>query len=404
MTQRRMLILDDDSAVGQTIQWLAESLGFRSEYVTAPDAFFRCLEQAKYDHQYPNIIVIDLAMPGLDGVEVMRLLAERACSAKIVISSGMGTRVLDAAKRSAVEHGLNILGTVSKPISRDALRAVVGSGEEEEPQASAKEELHPQDGPQISAAELSNAIDNDEIESVFQPKVECRSGHLDGFEALARWKSFKYGLLLPDLFIPVAEANGLIDALTEVVFRKSLEWLVQNYLQAPVKLSLNFSAKSLIDIRTVDRLYETCRSHAIDPERVILEMTETCAMADSTLTLDMLTRFRVKGFHLSIDDFGTGYSSMMQLARLPFSELKVDKSFVMQKQQTHESRTIIKSIVDLGHSLGLCVTAEGVENRATLDYLNAIGCDLAQGYFIACPMPGDKASLWLTKHSAVNFS
>ncbi len=125
MPTRRILILDDDAAVGQTIQWIAESLGFEAEFVTRPDEFFGRLERIN-----PDIITIDLIMPELDGVEIMRLLGERKCHAKIVISSGMGTRVLDAAQRSATEHGLSIAGVVSKPISKEALRALVGEGSE----------------------------------------------------------------------------------------------------------------------------------------------------------------------------------------------------------------------------------------------------------------------------------
>jgi EAL domain-containing protein (putative c-di-GMP-specific phosphodiesterase class I) len=118
-------------------------------------------------------------------------------------------------------------------------------------------------------------------------------------------------------------------------------------------------------------------------------------MVDPILSLDLMTRFRVKGYQLSIDDFGTGFSSMVQLVRLPFSEIKVDRSFVMNAQHSRESRTVIKSIIDLGHSLELQVTAEGVEDRETLDYLTSLGCDLAQGYFIARPMSGDAVKSWL---------
>ena len=120
-------------------------------------------------------------------------------------------------------------------------------------------------------------------------------------------------------------------------------------------------------------------------------------MVDPILSLDLMTRFRVKGFRLSLDEFGTGYSSIVQLVRLPFSEIKVDKSFVMQAQDSMESRTVIKSIVDLGHSLGLLVTAEGIEDVETLNYLTSLGCDLAQGYFIARPMSGEATHVWAAK-------
>jgi len=132
----------------------------------------------------------------------------------------------------------------------------------------------------------------------------------------------------------------------------------------------------------------------VPPERLIFELTETSAMEDPVASLSLLTRLRMKGFQLSLDDFGTGYSSMLQLVRLPFSEIKVDRSFVMTAARSQESRTVIRSVVDLGRSLGLKSTAEGVEDAQTLGYLNEVGCDLAQGYFIARPMPAEQAAAW----------
>ena len=390
MANRRILILDDDAAVGQTIQWIAESLGFEAEFVTRPDEFFLRLEQMS-----PDVITIDLVMPELDGVEIMRLLAERKCRAKIVISSGMGTRVLEAAQRSASEHGLSIAGVISKPISKEALRSLVGDGSESDEPAPAEVQFAHRDEFEVTKQDLQNAIDRHEFVMAYQPKIECRSGATAGLEALVRWKHPDRGIVMPDQFIPVAEKTGLIDALTSEVFDQSLEWFSQSFPQSNPKLSLNISAKSLVHIQMADHLSALCQRFQIDPESIVLELTETSAMVDPVLSLDLLTRMRMKGFQLSIDDFGTGFSSMVQLVRLPFSEIKVDKSFVMQAQNSSESRTVIKSIVELGHSLGLLVTAEGVENLKTLDYLNSLGCDLAQGYFIARPMWGEDAAAWI---------
>jgi EAL domain-containing protein (putative c-di-GMP-specific phosphodiesterase class I) len=390
MAKRSILILDDDAAVGQTIQWLAESLGFEAEFVIRPEEFFLRLEQKS-----PEIITIDLVMPELDGVEIMRLLAERKTRAKIVISSGMGSRVLEAAQRSALEHGLSILGVISKPISREALRLLVGDGNECQQPASAEEQSAHKDEFEVTKSDLQNALDRHEFVMVYQPKIECRSGATAGFEALVRWKHPDRGIVMPDDFIPIAENVGLIDALTGQIFELSLEWFSQSFPQSNPKLSLNISAKSLVAIQMADSLSALCQRFQIDPERIVLELTESSAMVDPILSLDLLTRLCMKGFQLSIDDFGTGFSSMVQLVRLPFSEIKVDKSFVMQAQLSSESRSVIKSIVELGHSLGLVVTAEGVENLKTLDYLNSLGCDLAQGYFIARPMPGEAARNWV---------
>jgi len=384
-----MLILDDDEAVGQTIQWIAESLGFEAEFATLPMDFFRRLGQ-----MCPHVITVDLVMPQLDGVEVMRLLAERDCRAKIVISSGMDTRVLDAAKRSASQHGLDIVGVLPKPISKESLRQLVGEGDQSGPQPAAAKQTVQGDSFEVTGAALQGALNRHELVMAFQPKIDCKTGAHAGFEALVRWSHPQHGIIMPDRFISIAEQSGLIDLLTNQVFELSLEWFARSFPDSKLMLSLNISAKSLVDLHLADTLSILCHRFKVGPERVVLELTESSAMVDPILSLDLMTRFRMKGFRLSIDDFGTGYSSMVQLVRLPFSEIKVDKSFVLSALQSQESRTVIKSIVDLGHSLGLLVTAEGVEDKATLDYLNTLGCDLAQGYSIARPMDGDTASAW----------
>jgi EAL domain-containing protein (putative c-di-GMP-specific phosphodiesterase class I)/FixJ family two-component response regulator len=389
MHSRRILILDDDAAVGQTIRWMAESLGFEAEFVTRPKEFFRRLDQMR-----PDIITIDLVMPELDGVEIMRILAERKSRARIVISSGMGTRVLEAAQRSATEHGLSIAGVISKPISREALRLLVGEGSVSDQPPSVETQSENRDEFEVTVTDLQIALDRHEFVLAFQSKIECKSGVTAGFEALVRWKHPDRGIIMPERFIPIMEETGLIDALTAQVFNQSLEWFSRYFPKSKLMLSLNISAKSLIDLQLADNLSDLCRCFQIDTERIVLELTETSAMVDPILSLDLLTRLRMKGFQLSIDDFGTGFSSMIQLVRLPFSEIKVDKSFVMQAQQSSEARTVIKSIIDLGHSLGLLVTAEGVEDLDTLNYLNSLGCDLAQGYFIARPMWGDAEHIW----------
>jgi EAL domain-containing protein (putative c-di-GMP-specific phosphodiesterase class I)/FixJ family two-component response regulator len=395
MPTRRILILDDDAAVGQTIQWIAESLGFEAEFVTRPDEFFGRLERIN-----PDIITIDLIMPELDGVEIMRLLGERKCHAKIVISSGMGTRVLDAAQRSATEHGLSIAGVVSKPISKEALRALVGEGSERNLPETDSLTSAPITELEVTPQDLQSALDHHEFVLFYQPKIECKSGSLAGFEALVRWQHPGNDMIMPDRFIRIAEQSGLIDALTEQVFYQSIEWFSESFPGSERKLSLNISARSLVDLYQVDKLSKICSMYQIAPERIVIELTETSAMGDSVLSLDLMTRFRVKGFQLSIDDFGTGYSSMVQLVRLPFSEIKVDKSFVMNAQKSQESRNVIKSVIDLGHSLGLQVTAEGVEDQQTLNYLISQGCDFAQGYLIARPMPGEAARFWAEERLA----
>jgi EAL domain-containing protein (putative c-di-GMP-specific phosphodiesterase class I)/AmiR/NasT family two-component response regulator len=394
MANRRILILDDDAAVGQTIQWLAESLGFAAEFATKPEEFFERLTSTS-----PDIIITDLVMPEIDGVAIMLLLAAQKCRAGIVIASGTDARVLDAAQRSAKEHDLLILGVISKPISREALRSLIGEGNADQLLVSHEEQTAISEKLEITASDLQRALDRHEFEVAYQPKIHCKSGAPEGFEALARWNHPDRGVLMPDDFIPVAEQSEAIDFLTSQIFDRSLQWFSEHFSQSNLKLSLNLSAKSLVDILFADKLSRLCRQYSVAQDRIVLELTESSAMGDPTLSLDLMTRFRLQGFHLSIDDFGTGFSSMVQLVRLPFSEIKIDKSFVMEAEQSEESRSVIRSIIELGHSLGLRVTAEGVETSKAFDYLNTLGCDLAQGYFIARPMGGEAALAWANQRA-----
>ncbi|MFU8896684.1 MAG: bacteriohemerythrin [Gammaproteobacteria bacterium] len=410
--KRRLLVLDDDPTIGATVAMIAESAGFESVATTAPEEFFRLLDDA-----WPSHIALDLVMPEMDGVQVMTHLAARQCKAGIVITSGVGSRVLDAAKRSAAEHGLNIVGTLSKPFTPAALRALLLAAE---PGAwdETDTDLHQlaprvQTDPEISRADLVRAIAENELFLVYQPQVSCRNGEVSGFEALVRWRHPSLGIVMPDRFIPIAEGTGLIDAVTDRVVELGFAWLARSFPCQPedapadevdqdqlATLSINLSARSLGDRDFVEDLLEACLRHKLSPERIILELTESSAMRDPVATLDQLTRMRMKGFQLSIDDFGTGFSSMLQLARLPFSEIKVDKSFVMAAMQSVESRAVIRSIIELGNSFGLRTVAEGVEDAGTLEYLAGLGCDIAQGYFISRPMPDQDLANWLAARSA----
>lgn len=392
MDDRRLLILDDDPLTGHTIQRIAEFSGVTVRFTTNPGEFFQTLEDWE-----PTHIALDLIMPEMDGVEVMVRLAQRGCTANIIITSGVGSRVLDAAGRSAAEHGLNIIGVLSKPFSPAALRRLLTETSASSADG-ASTAPHPPQAFEITEAVLQQALDQHQFHMVYQPKVICSSGALAGFEALVRWTHPEHGLIAPDRFIPLAERSGLIDPLTDQILDQSLAWFApwsRDTVSSPsITLSINLSAHTLGDLQLVERISARCLALGVNPTRLIFELTETSAMDDPVASLDILTRLRMKGFNLSIDDFGTGFSSMLQLVRLPFSEIKVDKSFVMTARQSQESRTVIRSIVDLGHSLGLRATAEGVEDGETLDYLRRIGCDLAQGFHIARPMPGNAVLDW----------
>jgi EAL domain-containing protein (putative c-di-GMP-specific phosphodiesterase class I) len=186
-----------------------------------------------------------------------------------------------------------------------------------------------------------------------------------------------------------------MNLLTIRVIEAGLAWFTGLQDQGTLQLAINISAGSLTDVHFADLLHERCIRSKVDPARIILELTETTAPRRTAELLDILTRVRLKGFQLSIDDFGTGYSSLVQLAQLPFSEIKIDRSFVWALNASDEARKIVATTVGLGKQLQLSTVAEGVETEAQARALAELQCDQAQGYFFARPMPGDVASAWL---------
>lgn len=385
----RLLILDDDETIGMTIEAIAISAGAVARLTSEPEEFF--LAVADWS---PTHICTDLNMPGMDGLAVLTELARRDCSAQVIISSGVGMRVLDAAARKGAEQGLRMCGVLAKPFMPDALRQLL--------QRQAPEVRRPAPRPdpayQPSRADLAQALERRELTVHFQPKVHCASGQLAGLEALVRWQHPVHGLIPPDRFIELAEVTGLIDELTLQVLDQSLAWFVPwretGQDRQALTLSINLSARSVGNPALVSQLQARCQAADMPPDRLIFELTETGAMDDPVLALELLTRLRLQGFKLAIDDFGTGYSSMVQLVRQPFSEVKVDISFVKTAATSEESRIIIRTIVGLGHSLGMRVTGEGVEDPVALAYLREVGCDEAQGYLIGKPMLPAALDAW----------
>lgn len=376
MTGNRLLIVDDDPAVAQLVETVAREEGYEVATTSTLEDFLGYL-----DRDFPTHIILDLNMPAADGIELMRVLAERRSKAKIVIISGVGGRVLDAARRLGQDRGLDVVTTLSKPFRLQELSQLLSGL------------LNP--GTAINLETLEAAIAQDDLFLVYQPKVDLKTGKIAGYEGLVRWRHAAHGVVMPDQFLPLAEGSELIHPLTDTVLRLGLSQIAAWTDQPDLTLALNVSGRNLYDLNFADRLHQACTAAGVAPQRVVLELTETSAMADPVKAMDILSRLRLKGFRLSLDDFGTGYSSLLQLARLPFSELKVDRIFVQEMRTSREARAIVKSIVELAHNLGLESTAEGIEDADAVQSLIDFGCDLAQGYFLAKPMPADQIADWL---------
>ena len=231
----------------------------------------------------------------------------------------------------------------------------------------------------------------------YQPKVDVASGQVSGVEALARWDDSDLGALPPSLFVPVAERCGLIDELSDWVLRAALrQWAAWRDQGVRIPLAINVSALNLRDKYLPDHIQRMCMGEGMPCEYLTIEVTESATLNVVHL-LDTLTRFRLKGISVSLDDFGTGYSSLVQLRQLPYSEIKIDRCFVADAASSKESRMIVKAVIDLAHGMGLTATAEGVEDARTLALLRELGCDEAQGYFIARPMAASRFVEWLLR-------
>ena len=400
MAAGRLLVLDDDPQVGRMIEFIAQAAGFEARSLTGIHEFFATVENWQ-----PTHIAVDLVMPDMDGVQVLSNLADLGCTARIIVTSGVGTRVLEAAGRSGDERGLDIAGVHAKPFSPKDLRSLLNQPRPSvAPPGRRPAEVSAPQTP--TAAELTAALAEGQIDLAYQPQVRCKSGRFCGVEALVRWDHPRLGELTADQFVSLAEQHGLIEKLTCTAVLRALDWFLASIpaslgasseLEPAPSLSVNVSALALRDQNFVERLSDRCRATGLDPTRLIFELTETTAMEDPVQSLDILTRLRMKGFQLSIDDFGTGYSSMLQLVRLPFSEIKIDKSFVMTAIRSSESLAVVRSIIELGRSLELRVVAEGVENEATLELLGHLGCEVAQGFHIARPARGAEVLAWLRR-------
>jgi EAL domain-containing protein (putative c-di-GMP-specific phosphodiesterase class I)/AmiR/NasT family two-component response regulator len=337
-------------------------------------------------------IICDLQMPGMDGIQFLRHLATSQPGSRVVLMSAEEPKVLKLTEELVRVHGLDLLGALPKPVSLERLRQLLTEAGLDRPVAR-------KPAVAVTAAELRRAIEREEIQAVVQPKVNTGDGALAGAEALARWLVPGREPVYPDQFIPLAEQSGLIDSLTDLMLRQALrscgEW---RRLGVNTRIAINVAPVTLHQLDLPETITELARGHGVAPEQVIVEVTESALLADEALSLDVLTRLRLRGIALSIDDFGTGFSSLKQLKRLPFSELKIDRSFVATMLEDQDSRRIVESNIKLAHDLGVsAATAEGVETEAQLQALRELGCAHAQGYYIARPMTRTELPVWLSR-------
>lgn len=397
----KILVLEADSDNNLTIEHLIKTVGHRVMSVRCHKQF---LEQVS--HWQPHVVVIDLLLSNTDVITVLTELASSIIKPDVIVFSDYAHhRLLEAAARSAESHGFRVLGTITKPFFPKTLLQILNKYTTTQPVNISNYTPHNR---VVSIAELELAFKLNSFYLVYQPKVDCRTTTVVGFEVLCRLNLPNIGEISPDQFIPLCEQYGLINKLTQFVIDTALPWFgtfllhsashIEHLNVKNIRLAINISAVSLEQSDIFTYLISQCTRYNISPSSIILELTETAAMSDPIESLDILTRLRLLGFHLSIDDFGTGYSSMLQLVRLPFSELKIDKHFVSKASKSKESRLVISSIIELAHSLGLYVTAEGIEDNQTLTFLQKNRCNAVQGFYIARPLTTNQVEHWINLH------
>ncbi|MBC9251455.1 hypothetical protein A9179_14380 [Pseudomonas alcaligenes] len=244
--------------------------------------------------------------------------------------------------------------------------------------------------------DLRHAAGNGELLLYYQPKLDIRAGRVLGAEALLRWNHPQYGMVSPGEFIPLAERTGSIQILTTWVIEETVRQLEEwNQRGLHLQISLNISAEDLVSLDLAERVHKLLDYHSVAAEQLVFEITESAMMEDPQLALKVLHRLRECGIHLSVDDFGTGYSSLAQLKRMPVQELKIDQSFIRDLDERSEDAVIVRSTIEMSHSLGLKVVAEGVEFLHNLELLRRWNCDTAQGYFINKPLPAQLFESWV---------
>lgn len=337
-----------------------------------------------------DIAIVDIALPGIDGIELIRHLAGMNCGARVIIIGALEKNLLLTIETMAQAYGLELLGTLAKPVRADALRQLIANYLPRPPMPAKGTRRH------FSFAEVGHALQERQFEPWFQPRVALETGHIKGLEAFARWIHPEHGVLGPSAFLDALEQNNRIDFLDWCMIERSVQCCRQFQEQGlPVEISLNVAPETLAHPGFMDQISACTERHQVAPMYLTFEMPESAVLTSDPGFLERLVRLRMMGYGLAIDDYGTGRSNLQLLARVPFTELKIDRSFVDGAARSRALGTVLSSCLGLAKSLERESCAVGVETRQDWDFLQALGCTYAQGYHIARPMPADAFPAWL---------
>lgn len=336
-----------------------------------------------------DICFIDLNMPQMDGIELVRHLANIGHPVAIALTSAYGAGILLSVETMSRAYGAYLLGTFEKPATPEVLQQLIA---QYQPPAMRSSETTPVP----TLQEIRQAIEAGQFEPHFQPKVELASGQVKAVEAFVRWHHPRHGLLMPAAFLPQLEADSSMDDLTWLVIGRTLaacrEWHDRGLM---LSVSINLSTHSLAQPGLAEKILAQVTKHNIKPRYLTIEITELMAMTNVPVCLENLARLRMKGFGVSIDDYGIAHSSVQQLLRIPFLDLKIDRSFVAGASRNPQMHIALSSCLDLAKKLHRNSVAVGVETREDWDLLHGLGCTYAQGYYIARPMERAAVPGWV---------
>ncbi len=387
----KILVIDDDAVVCDVVAGLAQTLGLECVTTKDPSNFSDLVTRET------SLIVLDLMMPEMDGIEVLRQLGERRSTARILLMSGMDNRVLETAERLAQSLGLWVVGRLQKPIPLPALKEALETlAVTHAPESSLETPAY-----SFPDEDLRDALANQRFQNFYQPQIGLQSGEITGMEALVRWNHPRDGIILPEHFLPRIEELKLMDELcwSSISLALADARIIQEALPVPLRISLNATIRTLQNLTFPDTLLKLAREHHLSADQIVIEVTESGLALEPSRALDVVTRLRMKGFQLSIDDFGAGYATMRQVQNVPATELKIDRGIVEKMHVNLSDRVMVEKIVEMGHELGMTVVAEGVATRQQLELLKHSECDQVQGFLFSRPLPAGELITWLRAHN-----
>jgi len=383
----KALVVDDSKAICSLCKSILTD-NYNVNYVHTSNSAPEALALIK-SFKDVNMIFLDLNMPGTDGVQLLKQISACRFKGYIVIVSGVSAKIIQSVEDLATKYNLNFIGSIHKPIDIKDFDHVFSQLDNH------KLPEFEQEKQQLKIYEIIRALENDDIEVFYQPQVKLKNRKLVGVEALCRLRHPSLGLISPDKFIDKSEETDLIFHLTLNIINQAFsDWLTWFNQGIDLTLSINISPYVLRFSEFTDLFLSKVAELNIPKNKICLEVTESIIEENHEVELEALSRLAIKGILLSLDDFGTGSASIEKLHRLPFDELKLDKSFFQCSKTNRAQFDLIKSCVAMSNALDLHTVAEGIETAEHWKIAEQTGCDIVQGYYICKPIEASDISQW----------